>query len=315
MPGLATLRGSARNAERIEDVVMTDSSVALLPDRGIVEVEGDDVVDFLQSLLTNDVERAAPGESMFAGLLTPQGKILFDFLIYSPAPNRFWLDCPAEFAGDVARRLNLYRLRSKVAVADRSAEMAVGVPQGAVERVSPAALASFADPRHPDLPRRYILPPAAASGSTQDRAVGLNAYHAARLALCVPEGGRDYLYGEAFPHEVCYDLLNGVDFEKGCYVGQEVVSRMHHRGVAKTRIAGVRGSAALPAIGSEITGGEYPVGHLGSSQGVLGIALIRLDRADDAARHRIPLRSGDVMLTLRRPSWANYEVPAAEAAA
>jgi tRNA-modifying protein YgfZ len=294
---------------------MTDSSVALLPDRGIVEVEGDDVVEFLQSLLTNDVERAAPGEAMFAGLLTPQGKILFDFLIYSPAPNRFWLDCPAEFAGDVAKRLNLYRLRSKVTVADRSAEMAVGVGQGAAQDGAPDALASFADPRHADLPRRYILPVSPASGSTEAKAVGLNAYHAARIALCVPEGGRDYVYGEAFPHEVCYDLLNGVDFEKGCYVGQEVVSRMHHRGVAKTRIAGVRGAAELPAIGTEISGGEYPVGQLGSSQGTLGIALIRLDRADEIIGHGIPLRAGDVTLTLRRPPWANYEVPVSEAAA
>jgi folate-binding protein YgfZ len=315
MPGLATLRGSARNMERIEDVVMTDSSVALLPDRGIVEVEGDDVVDFLQSLLTNDVERAAPGGAMFAGLLTPQGKILFDFLIYSPAPNRFWLDCPAEFAGDLARRLNLYRLRAKVTVADRSAEMAVAAGQGPEQGEAPGALGSFADPRHAGLPRRYVLPAAAASGSTEARAVGLNAYHAARIALCVPEGARDYVFGEAFPHEVCYDLLNGVDFEKGCYVGQEVVSRMHHRGVAKTRIAGVRGAAELPAIGTEISGGEYPVGQLGSSQGTLGIALIRLDRADEVIGHGVPLRAANVTLTLRRPPWANYDVPAAEAAA
>jgi len=289
---------------------MTDSSVALLPDRGLVEVEGDDVVDFLQSLVTNDVERIQPGGSMFAGLLTPQGKIAFDFLIYSPAPNRFWLDCPAEFAGDVARRLSQYRLRSKVAVADRSADLVVGV----CAAPAPGALGSFADPRHAGMPRRHILPAAEATGSTQIRAAGLEAYHAARITLCVPEGARDYLYGEAFPHEVCYDLLNGVDFEKGCYVGQEVVSRMHHRGVAKTRIAGVRGSGALPAMGAEISAGEHPVGQLGSSHGELGIALIRLDRADEAVANGVPLRAADVTLTLRRPDWVNYDVPAAEAA-
>jgi folate-binding protein YgfZ len=293
---------------------MTDSSIALLPDRGIVEVEGDDAIDFLQGLLTNDIDQAEPGRALFAGLLTPQGKIIFDFLVYSPAPNRFWLDCPAEFAADLAKRLALYKLRARVMVTDRSAEMAVGVelPSGAPGR---EALASFADPRHAQLPRRYVLSAAGLSRSGEAEAAGLHAYHAARIALCVPEGSRDYLYGEAFPHEVCYDLLNGVDFEKGCYVGQEVVSRMHHRGVAKTRVAGVRGAGPLPAMGAEISGGEFPVGQLGSSQGDLGIALVRLDRAEETLAHGIPLRIGEVTISLRRPDWANYEVPSAEAAA
>ncbi len=286
---------------------MTESSIALLADRGIVEVEGIDAVDFLQSLLTNDAEQATPDRAIFTGLLTPQGKILLDFLIYSPSPDRYWLDCPRASAAELAKRLTLYKLRAKVNVVDRSAEMAVAVGSGEAL----GALASFSDPRHPALPRRYFLPVASASALPD----GTSAYHAARIALCVPEGGLDYRYGEAFPHEVCYDLLNGVDFEKGCYVGQEVVSRMHHRGVAKTRIAGVQSNASLPPPGTEISGGEYPVGTMGSSAGELGIALIRLDRAEDAARHGIPLHAGDTPLTLRRPDWVNYEVPVAGAAA
>jgi tRNA-modifying protein YgfZ len=294
---------------------MTDSAIALLPDRGIVEVEGNDAVDFLQSLFTNDVEHAGPDRAVFAGLLTPQGKIALDFLVYSPEPNRFWLDCPADLAATLAKQLSLYRLRAKVAVADLSAEMAVGVAsQHGLAGLSAPAF-SVADPRHPQQPRRHILRVGGARPSDGEAAPGLDAYHAARIALCVPEGNRDYRYGEVFPHEVCYDLLNGVDFEKGCYVGQEVVSRMHHRGVAKTRISGVRGTPPLPDMGTEIMGGEYPVGHLGSSAGELGIALIRLDRADEAIRHGVPLHAGDVALTLRRPTWADYEVPFAEAAA
>ncbi len=293
---------------------MTDSSIALLPDRGIVAVEGDDSIDFLQSLLTNDIEKVEPGQAMFAGLLTPQGKIIFDFLIYSPAPNRFWLDCAAEIAADLAKRLTLYKLRAKVAVSDRSAEMAIGAGLG--EGTSQLqVLASFDDPRHAALPRRYILTAASLVRSPEAEVAGLASYHARRIGLCVPEGCRDYLYGEAFPHEVCYDLLNGVDFEKGCYVGQEVVSRMHHRGIAKTRVVGVRGTALLPAMGAEISGGEFPVGQLGSSQGELGIALVRLDRAEEALAHGIPLRIGETTLTLRRPDWANYDVPSAGAAA
>ena len=288
-------------------MAIKDKGLVLLPDRGIVEVEGVDAADFLQSLVTNDIDQAAPDRAIFAGLLTPQGKIIFDFLIYSPEPNRFWLDAPAELAADLAKRLTLYKLRAKVAVTDRSSEMAMGA---GIADQGEEHLASFADPRHPELPLRHIL---AATGATQ--ASGLDGYHAIRIGLCVPEGHRDYRYGEAFPHEACYDLLNGVDFDKGCYVGQEVVSRMHHRGIAKTRIAGVRGSAPLPAIGTEITGGEYPVGHLGSSQGELGIALVRLDRAEEVTSHGVPLRAGEVLLTLRRPRWANYDIPAAEAAA
>ena len=294
---------------------MTDSSsVALLPDRGVVEVEGEDAPDFLQSLLTNDIDRAGPGQAMFAGLLTPQGKIVFDFLIFSPAANRYWLDCPADFAADIAKRLTLYKLRAKVAVTDRSAEMAVAARLMDGAQPPQEVRAAFPDPRHAGLPERLILARPAAVAAEKG-AAGLAAYHARRIALCVPEGHRDYRYGDTFPHEVCYDLLGGVDCEKGCYVGQEVVSRMHHRGVAKTRICGLRGPAPLPAMGTEITGGDYPVGHVGSSDGELGIALIRLDRAEEAASHGVPFRAGEVPLTLRRPSWANYEVPAAEAAA
>lgn len=290
---------------------MTDGNrLAFLPDRGVVEVEGNDAQDFLQGLLTNDMDQAQIGKAIYSGLLTPQGKIQFDFLVFNPAPNCYWLDCPRESAADLAARLSLYRMRAKVGVADRSAELQVGVAPANSPASAPGH--AFADPRHPSLPQRFISAAAPAEPLAGGGSEALSAYHAARIALSVPEGGRDYLYGEAFPHEVCYDLLNGVDFEKGCYVGQEVVSRMHHRGVAKTRITGVSGSAALPERGAEITGGEYPVGYLGSSDGSLGIALIRLDRAEEAVRLGVPLRVGDNTLRLRRPPWADYEVPGAQ---
>jgi folate-binding Fe-S cluster repair protein YgfZ len=127
---------------------MTDTSIALLPDRGIVEVEGNDAVDFLQSLLTNDVEQAGPDRAIFAGLLTPQGKIVLDFLVYNPSPNRFLLDCRHDSAAALARQLGLYRLRAKVAVADRSAEMAIGVASEHGHGGLPTPAFSIADPRH-----------------------------------------------------------------------------------------------------------------------------------------------------------------------
>ena len=135
-------------------------------------------------------------------------------------------------------------------------------------------------------------------------------YHARRIALGVPEGGRDYAYGDAFPHEALFDQLNGVDFKKGCYVGQEVVSRMEHRGTARKRIVGVEGEGPLPASGTEITAGGKPIGTLGSVGGASGLALLRLDRAEEAKAAGLPLRAGDVTVAVRIPAWARFKTPA-----
>ncbi len=210
----------------------------------------------------------------------------------------------------------MYKLRAKVELTDR-ADLAVAAAWGDEPREgNDAFLAAYADPRFAPLGERLILPAgpeepyrfAASTGSD-------TAYHSHRVALAVPQGGLDYAYGEAFPHEACYDDLHGVDFEKGCYVGQEVVSRMHHRGIAKTRIAAVVASAPIDTTGAEIRAAEFPVGTLGSMDGTRGIAMIRLDRADEATRHGIPLHVGDVRLTLHRPAWASYAVPGDNGAA
>jgi hypothetical protein len=290
---------------------MSYSHMTLLPDRALIGLSGPDAAGFLQGLITNDVESAAPGEAVFAGLLTPQGKILSDFLIYVRDAETYWIDCAKDRAQDLAKRLGTYRLRSKVAISDLSAELAVGAAWGDGPRQGDAALlAAFPDPRFAPLGARIVV---ARSGGGE--AVGAaapsvieNAYHSHRIALAVPEGGLDYAYGEAFPHEACYDDLHGVDFKKGCYVGQEVVSRMHHRGIAKTRIAAVDAAAPLTERGAEIRAGDVPVGTLGSMDGTKGIAMIRLDRAEEAARAGVALRVGEVALTLRRPPWASYSV-------
>jgi folate-binding protein YgfZ len=295
---------------------MSYSQLILLPDRSLIGLRGPDAAGFLQGLVTNDVEGAEPGEAIFAGLLTPQGKILFDFLIYVRDAETYWIDCAAEQVGDLAKRLSMYRLRAKVEIADLSGELAVGAawgdaPRGEVE----AFVAAYADPRFAPLGERLILRRSAGepAGAGIPAAVPA-AYHSHRIALAVPQGGLDYAYGEAFPHEACYDDLNGVDFKKGCYVGQEVVSRMHHRGIAKTRTAAVEASAPLAERGAEIRAGDIPVGTLGSMDGRKGIAMVRLDRAEEALRSGVPLRVGDVALTLRRPPWASYDVPSHGAA-
>ena len=136
-----------------------------------------------------------------------------------------------------------------------------------------------------------------------------------RINLGVPEGGRDYAFGDAFPHEALFDQLNGVDFKKGCYVGQEVVSRMEHRGTARKRIVPVEGVSVLPVPGTSVEAGGVPIGTLGSVSGAAGLALIRLDRAEEALVQAKALTAGGVKIALRRPAFARFAVPVAGALA
>ena len=288
---------------------MPYGQMTLLPNRGVVEVRGPDASVFLQDLVTNDVESIKPGEAMFAGLLTPQGKILCDFLIHMHDPQTYWLDCMRDQAETIAKRLSMYKLRAKAEIADRSDALLVGAAWGdATADGDSVSLATFDDPRYAPLGARFVI--AAGAGILAKATASPAAYHSHRILLAVPEGGLDYAYGETFPHEACFDELHGVDFDKGCYVGQEVVSRMHHRGTAKTRIAAIEASTPLDLGGAEIRAGEFPVGTLGSMDGTHGIAMLRLDRLEEAARHGIPLRVGDTILTARTPPWASYSVPA-----
>jgi folate-binding protein YgfZ len=295
---------------------MSYSYMTLLPDRGLIEVGGPDACVFLHGLLTNDIENARPGDAVFAGLLTPQGKILFDFLVFVRDRQTYWIDCFRDQAGYLTKKLSLYKLRSRIAISDRSEDFAVGALWGdAPGEGRRAFLATFTDPRYAPLGERFLI---AHEHQHEEglaaSVVGDAAYHSHRIALAIPQGGLDYAYGEAFPHEACYDDLHGVDFKKGCYVGQEVVSRMHHKGIAKTRIVGVDARAPLEGGGVEISADGTPVGQLGSIDGTKGIAMVRLDRVEDAVRQGIPLLVGDVALTVRRPPWASYEVPSEGAA-
>lgn len=246
---------------------------ALLAGRSVLRVSGRDARGFLQGLVTNDVEPLKQGEGRFAALLTPQGKILFDFFV-TPDDEALLIDCNTSQAADLAKRLGFYKLRADVRIADESASLAVAAFR---EMPPPAQALAFADPRHDGMGWRVIGSP-----DELDRlgvVAGLeDAYAAHRIALGVPEGGADYAYGDTFPHEANMDLVHGVDFKKGCYIGQEVVSRVEHRGTARKRIVRVGFSGAAPAKGTEISMGELTIGQMGSSAGQEGLALVRIDR-------------------------------------
>ena len=262
---------------------MTDKSV-FLDDRGVARVSGEDAATFLQGLVTNDVEKLPIGASRFAALLSPQGKILFDFFVFREAADSFLLDAPAEKTAELVKRLGFYKLRAKVAVSDESANLAVV----ATDAGGPP------DPRAEALGARRIVPRAEAPApDAQARA----AYEARRIALGAPQGGLDFAYGDAFPHDVNMDLLNGVDFAKGCYVGQEVVSRMKHRGGVRKRVARVRLDGPPPPPGTPVLDGELPVGALGGSAGRDALALLRVDRAEEAEAAGRKLVAGGVGIT------------------
>ncbi len=278
---------------------------AFLPDRGVVKVSGEDARNFLNNLVTTDVSLLHPGLARFGALLTPQGKITTDFLI-TQAPDGhgggFLIDAPRALAQGLADKLGFYKLRAKVAVENLSDSLGVMAVWDGIPEMKPDL--SFVDPRNEALGWRILIPEelaqkvAALVGAER---VDSAAYEAHRIASGVPRGGLDFIYGDAFPHETNMDRLHGVDFEKGCYVGQEVVSRMQHRGTARTRTVRVIIEGAAPEAGTAILAGDKPVGTMGSSAGGRGLALIRTDRAADALDAGTPLTSGGLAIRLADP--------------
>ena len=263
-----------------------------LEDRGILRIDGDDSEAFLQGLVTNDVRRMSTGEARFAALLSPQGKVEFDFLIVRTAES-YLLDCVRASASALVRRLSLFRLRSRVRFSDESDSLGVVASWGH-ESSHFSAHAVFYEPRVVDLGLRTILPTAdAASLGTSD----LRAYNRRRIDLGVPLGGVDFDYADVFPHDVNMDVLGGVSFSKGCYIGQEVVARMKHRGNTRKRIRRVRFSDAVPPVGAGVMAGGKLVGRMGSSVDGAGLALLRIDRLTTEIR----VFAGDTELWVDEP--------------
>lgn len=257
------------------------SHAILLPERGVVEISGPDAISFLHNLVTNDIQSLATGEARFAALLTPQGKILCDFLAFrreTADGPLLLLDCPRSLAPDLLQRLNRYRLRANAVVADKSDayESLAFLEEEQPQQENLLTLAR--DPRSPLMGWRAIAP-----RETVDAPGDHASYDRHRIGAGVPDGAVDFPYGDAYPHETNMDRLSGLDFKKGCYVGQEVVSRMQHRTVVRKRVTPFRFDGETPpAAGSEVVAGEIKIGVTGSHWGKEGLALIRTDRLEDA---------------------------------
>jgi folate-binding protein YgfZ len=278
---------------------------AILPDRGVLKVSGEGARDFLNGLVTTDVSLIQPGLGRFGALLTPQGKIVADFLI-TEAPlghgGGFLIDCPRALAQTLADKLGFYKLRAKVVVENLSDSLGVLAVWDGDPGIKPDL--TFSDPRDEKLGWRILVPaelaPKAAALIGADL-VDNAAYEAHRIACGAPRGGIDFMYGDAFPHETNMDRLHGVDFDKGCYVGQEVVSRMQHRGTARTRTVRLILEESPPEAGAAIVAGEKPLGTMGSSAHGMGLGLLRIDRAADALEAGVPLTAGGIAIRLADP--------------
>jgi len=271
------------------------SSITHLKDRAVIRISGDDRRDFLQGLITQDLDRLSPGAAIFAALLTPQGKVLFDFFI-ADAGESFLLDCHADAASALAKRLTLYKLRAKVTVElDESLVVAASVDKPDIDDGH-----VFADPRLPALGFRAIVSAPAASGDTSD-------YHARRIALGVPEFGQDFGSEEMFLLDINYDALNGVSYKKGCFVGQEVTSRMKRKGEARRRTLNAEFDRLAPEKGSAITAGGSTLGHVMSGADGKALALVRLDRWKKATNEGASLECGGQALRLHFPDYMQSE--------
>ena len=264
-----------------------------LEDRAIIALSGPESRSLLQGLITNDVEKITPGTGIYAALLTPQGKIQCDFLV-AEGDGALLLDCAAGAADGLLKKLKLYRLRAKVEI---EARPQLGVYAGLTQLEGRPALRAitFADPRLAALGPRSI----GAVAEMPDFLGGAGIYHAARLALGVPESA-DFGSDKIFALDGGLDELHAIAFDKGCYVGQELTARMKHRGTARKRLLLVNAESALPPPGTEIGDGTQMLGEIVSVYGSKAFALVRLDRLEGVLE---PLRAGDVSVTLEKPAW------------
>ncbi|MBR1282593.1 folate-binding protein YgfZ [Bradyrhizobium sp. AUGA SZCCT0177] len=279
---------------------------AFLTDRGVVKVSGEDARNFLNGLVTTDVTLLRPGFGRFGALLTPQGKITADFLITEASSGHgggFLIDLPRPLAKGLADKLGFYKLRAKVAVENLSDSLGVLAVWDGEPSMKPDL--AFADPRNETLGWR-ILVPEELKQKVADligaELVDEAAYEVRRVAAGVPRGGLDFMYSDAFPHETNMDRMHGIDFDKGCYVGQEVVSRMQHRGTARTRAVRVTLEDFSPEAGIPVVAGDKPVGTMGSTAGGHGIALVRTDRVADALDAGLTLSAGGLAIRLTDPN-------------
>src|SRR5712675_414062 len=295
---------------------MADASFALLDDRGVLAVSGPDLRSFLQGLVSNDTEEVGPAQARYAALLTAQGKYLHDFMMIEVG-GAIWLEAEARRLGDLKRRLSIYRLRAKAALEEQS-DLAVAAIFGEAALASaglsgePGAARPFAsgvafvDPRLAALGVRCILPRAdlrAALAAAGLADAGSPAYDRRRLELGIPDGSRDLVVEKSILLESGFDELNGVDWQKGCYIGQELTARTKYRGLIKKRLMPVQIVGPAPAPGTIVSANGREAGEMRSSRDGLGLALLRIEPVLAGKK----LTAGEAAISPMRPGWMRFD--------
>jgi len=295
---------------------MPQASFVVLEDRGILAVSGPDSRAFLQGLVSNDVEKVSPDRAVYAALLTAQGKYLHDFIMAGTG-DAIWLDAEAARLADLKRRLSMYRLRAKVAIDDLpdlavaavfgdGAPAALGLPETAGAARAFGEGLAFVDPRLKALGARVILPRDRIRGALAEAGLAeadFAAYDRHRLALGIPDGSRDLVLEKSILLESGLDELNGVDWQKGCYIGQELTARTKYRGLIKKRLFPVKIDGPAPATGAIVELAGKEAGEMRSSCDGIGLALLRLDAIGQGA----PLSAGSTTISPLHPDWMQLE--------
>lgn len=296
-------------------VFMIRPKIAELSDRAVIRLSGEDTRKLLQKLITVDFDDVSATRAGYGALLSPQGKIMFDFFL-ADVDGGYLVDCAGSRKDELIKRLTFYRLRAKMEIEDLSREFKVMAMWGGdVEALDPEAGAATAwqggvlyrDPRVAEIGMRAMVPrEVLIKGEDATEAE----YHAHRIAIGLADSEADLASGDLFPHEANFDQFHGVDFAKGCYVGQEVVSRMEHRGTgARKRIVPIIVPDGVVAAGEALTAGGKAIGEVLSSTGQQALALVRLDRAESAFEQGHSIEAAGGLVVLQQPSWANYQVP------
>lgn len=302
---------------------MSELGFSTVVHRGAVRVGGEDRVAFLQGLISNDVARVSPTQAIHAALLTPQGRFLWDMFVID-AGDALLLDVERDRAAELVKKLGIYRLRSKVtlenpgdaleivvAYGPRTA-VALGLSEtaGAARRIDDAI--AYVDPRLPDLGVRLVSPDGHAAALLAARgfqAMPFESYEALRLSLGVPDGSRDLPVEKALLLENGFDELNGVDWKKGCYMGQELTARTKYRALIRKRLLPVAVEGPLPAAGTPVMLDGQEAGEMRSGLAGRALALLRLEAVDKAAAGEGALRAGDALLKPAIPTWLKRPDP------
>lgn len=302
---------------------MTIDHYVIFEDRGIVAVGGQDRVAFLQGLVSNDVTKVSPERAVYSAFLTAQGKFLHDFFVIDTG-EALLLDCERDRADDLKKRLSLYKLRSKVTLENASDRFRVGAAFGPNVRAKldlegHGAAQSFAggylylDPRLREMGARFVQPVLGPDLVSDDPLISygfvrgeLEDYHRLRIANGLPDGSRDMIVDKAILLENGFDELHAVDWNKGCYIGQELTARTKYRGLIKKRLMPVTVEGPMPAPGTVIELDGKEAGEMRSAAGAQGLALLRLEAVAAAASNGLPLTAGDAKLTPVKPDWASF---------